>query len=101
MTKSGANIKGRSKSDISYQVLAYLIENPDAQDTFEGILCWWLLRQKLTVETERVKQTLAELVAKGLILEGGNSATGVLYQVNRRKFHEIRAILKQMSESSA
>ena len=57
------------KSQIGNKILAYLVENPKAQDTLEGIVEWWLLEREIKFETARVREALADLVARGLILE--------------------------------
>jgi len=59
------------ESEIARDVLGYLINNPDAQDTLEGIVEWWLFQMKLERRTMKVKEVLADLVAKELILGSG------------------------------
>lgn len=82
------------KSQIAYKILAYLAEHPEAQDTLEGIVEWWLLEQQIKHQTAKVKKVLTELVAEGLILERkGDLRT--YYRINRRKYKKIRALLKQ------
>ena len=57
------------KPQIGNEILAYLVDHPKAQDTFEGIVEWWLLERKIMYETARVKEALSGLVARGLIIE--------------------------------
>lgn len=57
------------KSEIARQILDYLADHPDAQDTLEGIIRWWLLDTKIKYQQELVKEALAELVEKGFVLE--------------------------------
>ena len=75
--------------------MAYLIENPKAQDTFEGIVEWWLLERQIKFQSARVKEAISELVAKGLILEhkGMNSQTH--YRINQSKYKEIQELFKR------
>ncbi len=86
------------KSQISHEILAYLVEHPEARDTLEGILEWWLLERKIKRQKDQVKEALAELIAKGLVLEhkGGNSQTQ--YSINQSKYEEIQEIIKKRSE---
>ena len=55
-------------SNIIYEILAYLDEHKKSGDTFEGIVEWWLLEGKIKYHTAKVKNVLAELVKKGLLI---------------------------------
>lgn len=81
------------ESEIVRSLLGYLINNPNAQDTLEGIVEWWLLQMKLESNTVKVKEALAGLVAKGLILECAGSDSRLRYMINDGKSDEIRALL--------
>lgn len=85
------------KSRIAREILAYLAEHPDAQDTVEGIVEWWLLEQKIQRHTAQVKEALAELVTKGLVLEHKGRDGRFHYCANRRRSGEIHALLKGRS----
>jgi hypothetical protein len=74
---------------------AYLVENPRAQDTLEGIVEWWLLERKIKFETARVKEALSDLVARGLILEKKGSNSQIHYRINQSKYKEIQELFKQ------
>jgi len=86
------------ESEIEYDILAYLSNNPEAGDTVEGIIEWWLLEQRIKSETEKVKSALSRLVAKGLIVENKRKSSGAYYRVNRRKYGKIKSILKDRSQ---
>lgn len=49
--------KGDETLEISQKILAYLIDNPDAQHTSKGITDWWLLQQ--STESIKVAQNLS------------------------------------------
>ena len=93
------NLKqGRLKNDelkIGNKILAYLVENPKAQDTLGGIVEWWLLEREIKFETARVKEALSDLVARGLILEKKGSDSQVHYRINQSKHKEIQELFKQ------
>src|SRR5215216_883108 len=80
---------------ISRQILAYLLENSDAQDTLDGIVEWWLLRQRIRVEIQKVKQAVTELVETELLLKHQSADTRTFYRINRGKYEEIRAFIEQ------
>ena len=84
-------------SQIAYEILTYLVEHPKAQDTLEGIVQWWLLERMIIRQTAKVKKALTELVAKGLVLERRGKNSRTRYRTNRRKYEEIRALLKERS----
>ncbi len=86
-------------SDIEYEILSYMAENPDAQDTLEGIVEWWLLERRLRSEAPRVKEVIAELVSKGLIIERRNASSRTHYKINRSRMDEIHAVLDQLKHS--
>jgi hypothetical protein len=71
------------KDEIARAILAYLEEHPDAQDTLEGIVRWWLLEQKISYHSARVRDALAELVRTGFLVESRNDGSGTRYHLNR------------------
>jgi len=86
------------ENEIARDILAYLIDNPDAQDTLEGIIQWWLLEQKIKYQTKMVKEALEELVANGLILERKTENSNTSYRINKEEIERIKEILKESDE---
>ena len=82
-------------SPTSFDLLAYLVEHPSAQDTLEGIVEWWALEQALQRWTTQVQKSLVELVAQGFILERQSADGRTHYRVNPDRLEEIRALLAQ------
>jgi len=78
------------KLQVVREILAYLAEHPDAQDTVEGIVEWWLLEQKIKHHTAQVKEVLAELVIQGLVLEHEEKDARIHYCMNRRLVAYLR-----------
>jgi hypothetical protein len=76
---------------LSDDILAYLAEHPDAQDTLEGIVEWWLMDQRIVNQTARVREALDELVNGRLILERQSKDSRTHYRINRQKTKEIIA----------
>src|SRR5437016_2658461 len=50
-----------AKSDVAEEILSYLRNHPNAADTLEGILKWWLPRQRYETEQQRIEQALEYL----------------------------------------
>ncbi len=83
------------KSDIAWEILAYLAEHPDAQDTIDGIIEWWLLESKIKYQIAAVGKALSELVKNGFVLEERAGDSQTRYQINRQKMDDIRIFLDQ------
>ena len=84
---------------ICHYILAYLADNPDAGDTLDGIVEWWLLRQRVRFETRNVSEAVARLVSEELIEEHGEADSNIIYRVNRTKDHVIRNLLNSTNGS--
>ena len=83
------------KVQIAYEILRYLIDNPKAEDTLEGIVTWWLMERTIKQQTLSVKEALAMLVADRLLIAhtGGDSRT--YYKINRRQRKRIISLLQE------
>jgi len=84
---------------IAYHILAYLAENPDAQDTLKGISEWWLSGHPGRPNEAAVRKAVASLVEDGLLL-GPHEGTQT-YKVNRQRLKEIEALLARFRSSGA
>ncbi|HZS44117.1 MAG TPA: hypothetical protein VFC63_03375 [Blastocatellia bacterium] len=83
--------------DVYYHILTYLTANPDAGDTLEGIVEWWLLDEKIRFELQKVSTVLGRLVSQGLILEHEATDSRRFYKINRAREMEISLILNGLS----
>ncbi len=83
------------KSEIAREILAYLAEHPDAQDTIDGIVEWWLLKQTIKYQTKMVRKALEDLINKGFILEKKKGDSQVRYGINQSKYEGIRILLNK------
>ena len=90
-----SDLYATKESQVGYEILTYLAEHPDSNDTLEGIIQWWLLERKIEHQIAKVKEALAELVANGLVLENKGRDGRIHYRINGRKHGEIQALLKQ------
>ena len=86
------------RSTIAQEILEYLAERPDARDTLEGIIQWWLLDRKIRYQVGAVKESLNELVARGLIEQKTTPSHSTLYGINKRRRKTIIALCKQRRE---
>lgn len=84
---------GRRTGD---EILAYLVEHPDAQDTLEGITEWWLLEQRIRGAVTEVDGALHDLVANDLLVARQCADGRTYYGLNRAKEREIRRYLRNV-----
>jgi hypothetical protein len=57
------------KEEIAREILKYLSDHPDASDTREGIIAWWLMERRIKYQSMLVQETLAKLVEEGTLFE--------------------------------
>lgn len=74
----------RDKARIAREILAYLTDHPDAGDTLEGIMEWWMLERKIKFESSSVEQALNELVTKGDVLRVKGKNSKVYFNLNKK-----------------
>lgn len=90
---------GRSQrdktSEVALKILRYLDQNPNAADTVEGILEWWLPKQSIYEEEKVLKSTLDEMVKQNLILASRASDARRHYRLNTERIQEIRRMIKE------
>ena len=82
------------KSEIVREILGYLVEHPDAQDTLEGIAQWWIPEQGIRTQIGNIKKAIAELVAQELVLERRGKDSRVHYRINALNRKKIESFLK-------
>ena len=95
----GKRSESIEKRQACFYILAYLLENPNAGDTLDGIVEWWLLHQKIRFETQTVSQAVSKLVADGLIVEQKGPDSHVIYRA-KGSSENIQAMLNEMKSLS-
>lgn len=83
------------KSQIARQLLSYLSEHEGAQDTFEGIVEWWLLEQRIRQRAAEVREALDDLTARKLVVAREGRDARTRYRVNPRRLKAVRRLLEQ------
>ena len=81
--------------DLSLRILSYLADNPEANDTAEGIVHWWLLEREIRDETARIERSLSDLVAGGWLIETQGADRRVRYRMNLSKAPEIQTLIQR------
>lgn len=70
--------------EIARKIRRYLLDHPNAADSLEGIVHWWLVRQQVEFAAEKVKMALDYLVGNDLISKSTTVEGTVLY-ANRKR----------------
>lgn len=87
----------RERSNIAQGILEYLLENPNAEDTLEGVVQWWLLERTIKQQTLAVEKALASLVDEGLVVAVKGRDARVHYRINKKKRDRIRSLFPKKS----
>lgn len=72
-----------SVAEIARAIADYVGNNPQAQDTLEGIIQWWLPEVEHKPRVAVIRQALDELVAGGLITAHKAKDAQILYRAAR------------------
>lgn len=67
--------------EIESSVVDYLRGHPDAADTLEGIVSWWLPLQRYAVGKARIEAVLTRLVDAGVVRRACLPDGGMLYSL--------------------
>ena len=67
---------------LASEVLTYLCDHPDSQDSLEGIARWWILERTIQCRLSEVERALAWLVVRGRLLQERTLDGVVYYRAN-------------------
>lgn len=62
-----SDFQGEDIVEIARQIERYLAAHPNAADSLEGILRWWLTRQRYEDSAQQVRRALEQLLQQGTI----------------------------------
>ena len=74
----------------------YLDKNPNAADTVDGVLEWWLPKQSMVEQEAVVRRALDLLVQRKLLLTKRLSDSRTHYRLNKDYIEEIRRLIGEM-----
>lgn len=83
-----------NKEKIMFEIISYLTEHPNAQDTLDGITQWWLLERSILRQSPKVKEALEDLVHKGVVKKHIGTDLQITYGLNSKKYKEIQKLVK-------
>ncbi len=87
--------EAEATDNVAKKILRYLNENPNAADTVDGILEWWLLKQSMVEERQVVERALRALVASDLIRTVHSADSRTHYQLNVDRLEECRSFCRE------
>ena len=85
------------KEQLTEEILQYLVEHPNAQDTVKGVVTWWLLDRPVKPRTAAVEEVLNRLVADRDVIAQHGSDCQTTYKFNRRRRKQIIERLRRKS----
>lgn len=74
-------------------ILRYLDAHPDANDTAEGVMRWWLLDEETSWPLTEIQRSLGELVQLGFVTQTRRGDGQVRYARAPGKYSAIRSFL--------
>jgi hypothetical protein len=74
-------------------ILHHSIKHPDAKDTVEGVLKWWIPKTFGERGTEEVQKALDILTSRGWLTVRNVSPSQKIYGVNKKFMKDIRIFL--------
>lgn len=81
-------------SPIAIEILAHVVGHPNAQDTIEGLVEWWLLERRIAEARLEVRLALTELVGRGLMIEAFGADGRARYKLHQDKLDEARRLVE-------
>jgi len=71
------------EKSFSQMILNYLQRNPEAGDTLEGIVTWWLEQERIERAVDEVAKVLESLVQKGAVRVHKTQNGTSIYKINK------------------
>jgi DNA-binding transcriptional ArsR family regulator len=81
---------------LEQSILNYLVMQPSAKDTFQGIAEWWIMKEQIDQSVDRISKALEKLVAEGFIVVKEFRDQERYYQLNDEKLPEIKKMITEM-----
>lgn len=84
----GRQVRDEEIVAVAREIRNYLDAHPHAADSLEGIVKWWLLRQRYEQSTITVQQALNYLVAHGLVAKQAAPGGEAMYSNAQHEFEK-------------
>jgi hypothetical protein len=85
-----------NERELARLILRYLLKHPNAADTIEGILDWWVRRELAQMHQAEILSVVEGLTKRGLLIERSHGDSRQMYFLNKDKLDEIALFLQQL-----
>ena len=82
--KMNPPIPGPDILQLADTIRQYLINHPNSADTLEGVVNWWLVRQRYENAMSKVSQALELMVKQGELIKIQHQGSHPIYKVKGR-----------------
>jgi hypothetical protein len=72
------------------EILDYLARHPEAQDTIDGILHWWVLDSCIRQWAPKITETVNQLITGGFLEQKSSGDGNVFYRLSRHYLATIQ-----------
>ncbi len=83
------------------EILDYLARHPEAQDTIDGILHWWVLDACIRKWAPKIAETVAQLVERGFLEQKRSADGNVFYRASPNYLATLQRRLPRNSTPNA
>lgn len=90
----------KTLSETAQAILDYLRRNPEAQDTVDGIVQWWLPEQHFTPRVATIKEAIQELIDAEFISEHRGKDAQISYRITTLGLQESNAGRSENSDAA-
>jgi type IV pilus assembly protein PilE len=61
-------MRAPSEKELSADILAYMLEHPNALDEVQGIAAWWFSEERMRAGVGAIERVLKDLVVRGMVV---------------------------------
>ena len=80
---------------VSREVLHYLLNQPHAKDNVQGIVQWWLLKERIDYSVELISSILDKLESEGFLVSSYIAGGQKYYEINEDRLTDIRRLVAE------
>ena len=85
-------------TQVEEDIVSYLLDHPEAKDTMDGIVRWWMFELRIKREIMQVEHAIADLVQRDWVIARRGADAQVHYGLNSAKAEEIAVALGRKAE---